>query len=370
MSVFDPESPPAGGWRAKVYEVVFGTETRAGWWFDTVLLVAILLSVVAISLETVEAMVARYGRVLKIIEWVMTVIFTVEYALRLICVRRAKDYALSFMGIVDLVSVLPTYLALFFAATPALQILRALRLLRVFRVFQVGTMTEEGAGLYRGLLASRYKISVFLGTVMIIVVIQGALLYFLEHEVNEGFTSIPRAIYWAIVTLTTVGYGDISPVTIGGQFIASVLMLLGYGIIAVPTGIVTAEVALSEYIRREGERGGHEPVVALPAAAPNTCAGPVPARLVVHGAAASVDGRASTVEAASAVTGHVDVDEQAGEAEEQVQSVDARDPAGPRHAADAADAADEPEAVDAERANAEQAEAPPGEAQAPQETRS
>ncbi|MCA9696223.1 MAG: ion transporter, partial [Myxococcales bacterium] len=282
MRFFDPESRPAEGWRAKVYVVIFETETRAGWIFDAALLAAVLLSVVAISLETVAGVADHHRQALRTIEWVLTALFTIEYILRLVCVREAKRYALSFMGLVDLLSLLPTYLSLFFVDTQALQIIRALRLLRVFRVFQLGTMAEEGAGLYRGLLASRYKIAVFLGTVMIIVVIQGALLYYLEHDVNDGFSSIPRSVYWAVVTLTTVGYGDISPVTVGGQFIASILMLLGYGIIAVPTGIVSAEVALHEFAARAAEVG-HEPVVDLPALEPNACTGPVPRRLVVSG---------------------------------------------------------------------------------------
>ena len=184
------------------------------------------------------------------------------------------------MGLVDLLSLLPTYLSLFFLDTQALQIVRALRLFRVFRVFQLGRMTAEGSSLIRALVMSRYKVTVFLGTLLIIVVIQGALLYYIEHSVNEGFSSIPRSVYWAIVTLTTVGYGDISPVTVPGQFIASILMLLGYGIIAVPTGIVTAEIAVQEMAERKAEAEAE----ILDARTDDTvCGGAVPAAMVVRG---------------------------------------------------------------------------------------
>jgi voltage-gated potassium channel len=278
---FDPESRPAGGWRAKVYTVIFETDTPGGMLFDVVLLVAILLSVIAISLETVNLFEERHRIGLRGIEWVLTGLFTVEYIMRLVVVREPKRYAFSLMGLVDLFSLLPTYLSLFFADAQALQLIRALRLLRVFRLFQLGPMAAEGGHLFQALIASRYKIAVFLGSVLIIVVIQGALLYFLEHDVNEGFSSIPRSVYWAIVTLTTVGYGDISPVTVGGQFIASILMLLGYGIIAVPTGIVTAEVALGEFAHRRDELFGNH--VVLPAEDDKACAGSIPAAAIVSG---------------------------------------------------------------------------------------
>ncbi|PRP97875.1 Cyclic nucleotide-gated potassium channel [Enhygromyxa salina] len=284
MRFFDPESRPEEGWRARVYTVVFETDTRAGLLFDIALLVAILLSIVAISLETVTIFEARHRDTLRVLEWVLTALFTVEYVTRLVVVREPKRYALSFMGLVDLLSLLPTYLSLIFADTQALQIVRALRLFRVFRVFQLGQMASEGGGLLRALVASRYKVSVFLGTLLIIVVIQGALLYFLEHDVEDsGFTSIPRSIYWAIVTLTTVGYGDISPVTVPGQLIASLLMLLGYGIIAVPTGIVTAEVALQEITKRNAGASRSERIV-IPGPRADACGGGVPAAVIVDGA--------------------------------------------------------------------------------------
>lgn len=281
MSFFDPDSEPKEGWRARAYDIIFQTDTRAGQLFDLLLLVAILLSVVVVCLETVPTITTSQLRVLLVIEWFLTGLFTIEYVMRLIVVREPKRFALSFMGLIDLVSLIPTYLALLLGQTQALHFLRVLRLLRVFRVFQLGKMAHEGTSLMRALVASRYKIGVFLGSLLIIVVMQGALLYYLEYDVNQQFSSIPRSIYWAVVTLTTVGYGDISPVTIGGQFIASILMLLGYGIIAVPTGIVTAEVA-----RSEGEKRRARPVVqrlARPAQLPNTCTDAPPIGATIEG---------------------------------------------------------------------------------------
>lgn len=281
MSFFDPDSEPKEGWRARAYDIIFQTDTRAGQIFDLVLLVAILVSVVVVCLETVPSMSAGQLLALHIVEWFLTGLFTIEYAMRLIVVREPRRFALSFMGLIDLISLLPTYIGLLFGAQ-SLLMLRMLRLLRVFRVFQLGKMAKEGGSLARALVASRYKIGVFLGTLLIVVVLQGALLYFLEHDVNDKFSSIPRSIYWAVVTLTTVGYGDISPVTVGGQFVASLLMLLGYGIIAVPTGIVTAEVARSEL----GKRPERQVVqrVTRPSQLPNTCADEDPTSAIIDGA--------------------------------------------------------------------------------------
>jgi len=291
-----------------VYTVIFDTDTRAGMLFDVLLLVAILLSVIVISLETVSMFEERHRETLRVIEWILTGLFTVEYILRLVVVRQPKRYALSFMGVVDLVALLPTYLSLIFASTQALQIIRALRLLRVFRVFQLGQMANEGGTMFKALIASRYKIAVFLGTTLIIVVIQGALLYYVEHRVNDDFSSIPRAVYWAIVTMTTVGYGDISPVTIPGQAIASMLMLLGYGIIAVPTGIVSAEVAISEFNQRadadaleQAEARAAAAAAAAPAPAPDDWCGGLPPREVwVVGATHARPGAVSPTDSPSA----------------------------------------------------------------------
>jgi voltage-gated potassium channel len=285
VSFFDPDSDPREGWRTRAYEIIFETDTVPGRLFDFILLGLILLSVVAVSLETVPGLV-EYKPTFRTIEWIVTGLFTIEYALRMIIVREPKRYALSFMGLVDLVSLLPSFLSLVLLDAQALQIVRALRLLRVFRLFQLGRMASEGSSLMRALSASRYKIGVFLVTMMIIVTIQGALVYFIEHRVNPGFSSIPKAVYWAVVTLTTVGYGDISPQTVPGQFIASILMLLGYGIIAVPTGIVTAEVALNEMAHRQHEHElelEREAHVLLPASDPSTCASVIPAAVVVYG---------------------------------------------------------------------------------------
>jgi voltage-gated potassium channel len=281
VSFFDPDSEPKEGWRARAYDIIFQTDTRAGQLFDLTLLAAILLSVIVVCLETVPSITADQRRVLIIIEWVLTGLFTIEYVMRLIVVREPKHFAFSFMGLIDLISVAPTYLGLLLGQAHALNLIRILRLLRVFRVFQLGKMAHEGGTLLRALVAARYKIGVFLGTLLIVVVLQGALLYFLEHGVNDEFSSIPRAIYWAIVTLTTVGYGDISPVTVGGQFVASLLMLLGYGIIAVPTGIVTAEVARAESDKQRERHVVHR--VARPAQLPNTCADETPIAAVVDG---------------------------------------------------------------------------------------
>ncbi|KIG13842.1 Potassium voltage-gated channel subfamily KQT [Enhygromyxa salina] len=281
MRFFDPESRPKHGWRARVYSVVFETDTPAGLLFDVLLLVAILLSITVISLETVTFFEVRHRHSLRIIEWILTGLFTIEYIVRLAIVREPKRYIFSFMGMVDLLSLLPTYLSLFFSDTQSLQIIRALRLLRVFRIFQLGRLQSEGGTLMRALMMSRYKIAVFLGTVLVIVVVQGALLYYLEHGVNEGFSSIPRSVYWAIVTLTTVGYGDISPVTVGGQFIASLLMLFGYGIIAVPTGIVGAEVAINEFTARIDARLAEQ--VVIQEHSKDSCAGSIPAFAIIEG---------------------------------------------------------------------------------------
>jgi voltage-gated potassium channel len=233
---------PDRGWRYRVHEVIFEADTRAGKAFDVMLLAAILLSVLAVSLETVEAVRERIGGALRFTEWVLTALFTIEYALRLLCVRRPSAYARSFFGVVDLMAILPTYLSLVVPGTHSLVVIRALRLLRAFRVFKLAHLLREANVLMAALKASRPKITVFVGTVLTIVVIIGATMYLIEGEEN-GFTSIPRGVYWAIVTLTTVGFGDIAPQTVAGQMLAALVMVLGYGIIAVPTGIVTVELS-------------------------------------------------------------------------------------------------------------------------------
>ncbi len=237
----DDELYPLAQWRQTIYEIVFESDTPVGRAFDIALMLVIIASIVVVCLESVAALRVAYGRVLQLLEWVFTLIFTAEYLVRLLVVRRPIKYATSFFGIVDLVSVIPTYISLLLPGAHYLLVVRILRLLRVFRVLKLVGYIQEASVLRRALRASQQKITVFLLTVLTIVVIVGALMYVVEGEKN-GFTDIPTSMYWAIVTLTTVGYGDISPNTALGKTLASVLMLLGYGIIAVPTGIVTSEL--------------------------------------------------------------------------------------------------------------------------------
>lgn len=232
-------------WRVRAHEIIFEADTRVGKAFDVALILTILASVVVVMLDSVAAIRAEYATLLYALEWGFTLLFTAEYVVRLLTVERPRKYALSFFGLVDLFAVLPTYLALVVPGTQYLLVIRLLRLLRVFRVLKLVTYLGEADVLSRALRASRRKIEVFLLTVMISVVILGSLMYFIEGEAH-GFSSIPKSIYWAVVTLTTVGYGDISPETPIGQFVAAIVMIIGYGIIAVPTGIVTAELSRTE----------------------------------------------------------------------------------------------------------------------------
>lgn len=227
--------------RKRLYIIIFGTDTPAGKAFDVVLLIAILFSVLAVMLESVPSISKNYGQVFKYSEWFFTVLFSLEYLTRIYVTESKKKYIFSFYGLIDLLSVLPTYLSLIFVGSQYLLIIRALRLLRVFRILKLGRFVGEGEQLARALKASRHKITVFMGTVLMLVILLGTVMYLVEGREN-GFTSIPLSIYWAIVTLTTVGYGDIAPQTILGQSIASFVMILGYAIIAVPTGIVTVEL--------------------------------------------------------------------------------------------------------------------------------
>jgi len=233
---------PSPGRRARLHEIIFEADTRAGRLFDLVLIWLILLSVATVILESVRGVRTRYGDLLYALEWFFTVLFTIEYVLRLLSVRRPLRYARSFFGIVDLLAIIPTYLSIFVPGSQYLLVIRILRLLRVFRLFKLSEYVAEADTLRLALRASRRKISVFISAVLLLVVIIGALMYVIEGEAH-GFTSIPLSIYWAIVTLTTVGYGDLSPQTPVGQVLASIVMIVGYGIIAVPTGIVTAELA-------------------------------------------------------------------------------------------------------------------------------
>ncbi|MGD8989867.1 MAG: ion transporter [Desulfobacterales bacterium] len=229
-------------WRLKVHEVIFEADTPAGKWFDVLLILAILTSVFLVMLDSVSAVQKAYGPLLLAGEWVFTVLFTIEYILRLSSVGRPGAYATSFYGVVDLLAILPTYLSIFFPGAQYLLVIRILRVLRIFRILKLVQYLGEARLLVQALRASLRKIIVFVMTVLTLVTIFGAIIYLVEDPQN-GFTSIPKSIYWAIVTLTTVGYGDISPQTIFGQLISSVIMIIGYGIIAVPTGIVTVELA-------------------------------------------------------------------------------------------------------------------------------
>lgn len=232
-------------WRAKLHEVIFEADTPTGKFFDILLLVAIVLSVLAVMLESVSSIRMKWGDELIIVEWAFTILFTIEYLARMISVKRPIKYATSFFGVIDLLSILPTFVSLFIAGSGSLMVIRVLRLLRIFRVLKLIAFLKEARVLAQALRSSRRKILVFLITVVSLVIILGTFMYIVEDE-EAGFTSIPRSIYWAVVTLTTVGYGDIAPATAFGQFVASVIMILGYSILAVPTGIVGNELAKAE----------------------------------------------------------------------------------------------------------------------------
>jgi voltage-gated potassium channel len=237
-----PRKNLSRGWQAILHEIIFEADTRPGKLFDVILIASIVLSVIAVMLDSVGMIQDRYGYVLYLIEWFFTLLFTVEYILRLLCVGRPFKYASSLFGLVDLLAIIPTYLSLLLPGSQYLLVIRLLRVLRIFRVLKLVQYLGEANALLQALRASRRKIIVFLITVLTLVVIFGSLMYLIEG-VENGFTSIPRSIYWAIVTLTTVGYGDISPQTGPGQALASIIMIFGYGIIAVPTGIVTVELS-------------------------------------------------------------------------------------------------------------------------------
>ncbi|MGW8122647.1 ion transporter [Roseivirga echinicomitans] len=236
--------------RKKIYIIIFEADTPAGKAFDVALLWAIVISVLAVILESVKSLNEDYGLLFKVVEWVLTIIFSLEFILRIYVSEKPRKYAFSFYGIIDLLAVLPAYVSLVFTGTQYLLIIRALRLLRVFRILKLGRFVGEGEQLARALKASRHKITVFLGSVLTVVMIAGTAMYMIEGGEN-GFTSIPVSMYWAIVTLTTVGYGDIAPQTVVGQALASFIMIMGYAIIAVPTGIVTAELTKDNAERKK-----------------------------------------------------------------------------------------------------------------------
>ncbi len=254
------------GWRLKLYVVIFEADTTAGKAFDVGLIFVILASVAVVVAESIEDVRVGYGNLLAIAEWVFTGLFTVEYLLRLSCVGRPKRYATSFFGIIDLLAVIPTYVSVLFPGAQFLLVIRLVRILRVFRVLKLVHYISEANVLMAAMRNSRRKILIFVFAVLTLVVILGSLMYLIEGAAN-GFTSIPRGVYWAIVTLTTVGYGDISPQTNLGQALAAIVMITGYAIIAVPTGIVTSEITRLGQAEHSDEspprcpscaRGGHD----------------------------------------------------------------------------------------------------------------
>lgn len=232
--------------REKMHEVIFEADTPLGRNFDIALLFFIVASIVVVMLESVPSYQDKYQTTFVILEWIFTIFFTIEYIARLYCTYRPMKYATSFYGVIDLLSILPTYLSLLIGGTQYFMVIRALRLLRVFRIFKLGSFLSQAHVISNALKASRDKIIVFLFAILILVCLFGSFMYLIEGGEDSAFDSIPRSVYWAIVTLTTVGYGDISPQTTFGQFVASVIMILGYAVIAVPTGIVSNELIKSD----------------------------------------------------------------------------------------------------------------------------
>ncbi|MCF6288191.1 MAG: ion transporter [Proteobacteria bacterium] len=240
-------TPGTKAWQAKIFKIIYHADTPAGKWFDIVLIVFIILSVLTVILDSVNELNFNYGKLLKYAEWFFTIIFTIEYILRLISIKKPMSYVFSFFGIVDILSILPSYLAYFFVGAQQLLVIRVLRILRVFRVLKLVQYTHQAQLLTNSIKNSRHKIVVFFFFIFTVLIIFGSVMYLIEGSEN-GFTSIPHGIYWAVVTLTTVGYGDIAPHTVLGRMVASLIMLTGYSVIAVPTGIFTAE--LSKEVKR------------------------------------------------------------------------------------------------------------------------
>ena len=232
-------------WKEKLHEIIYEADTPAGKLFDIILLLLIITSIILVMLESVTSFADQHLEFLDIAEWIITILFTIEYIARVIVVNQPKKYIFSFYGIVDFLSTIPKYLSFFILGSHSLIALRALRLMRVFRILKLARFVGESNNLMKALRASRAKIAVFVFFVLIICIILGAIMYIVESGQDSGFTSIPRSVYWAIVTLTTVGYGDIAPATALGQLISSIIMIIGYGVIAIPTGIVSVEYAKS-----------------------------------------------------------------------------------------------------------------------------
>src|SRR6187200_349916 len=240
-------------WRMKLHEVIYESNTVAGKMFDVALLVCIVGSIIVVTLDSVEDYHNKFGKIFYVLEWVFTFLFTIEYILRIISIKNPLKYVFSFFGLIDLLAIIPSYLSIFLAGAQSLLVLRALRLLRIFRIFKLTHFLTEMEFLKTAVYTSLKKISIFMLVVFTMVLILGPIMYLVENGKN-GFQSIPDSIYWGIVTITTVGYGDISPVTPLGKFIASIMMFIGYGIIAVPTGIITTDIAMAV----RNKKPGHE----------------------------------------------------------------------------------------------------------------
>jgi len=257
------KTPKETSWKTRLHDVIFEADTFLGKFFDISLLILILFSVAAVMIESVELYSIKYKNALTLFEWTITAIFSLEYLLRIISVKKPLKYIFSFYGLIDLISLLPTYLGLFMfsESISSIKTIRTIRLLRVFRILKLIRYVKAANTLKQALIASRQRIIVFLLAVLAVATIMGTIIYIIEDS-KDGFTSIPRSIYWAIVTLTTVGYGDIAPQTVLGQFFASIIMILGYAIIAVPTGMVSVELALSEKMNTQScpscSAEGHE----------------------------------------------------------------------------------------------------------------
>ncbi len=238
------EEQNLSNWRRRLHEIIFEADTRAGRLFDIVLIISIFISVAVTMLSSVENIRNQWFAVFRVVEWILTVLFTLEYILRIVALSKPRRYMFSSLGIIDLMAFLPTYLEIFVTGSKYLTVVRVFRLIRIFRILKLVPYIKQLELLRRALYQSRRKITVFALMVLTLVVILGSIMYLIEGPEN-GYTSIPKSIYWAIVTLTTVGYGDISPQTTTGQFLASIVMLLGYSIIAVPTGIISVELSKS-----------------------------------------------------------------------------------------------------------------------------
>ncbi|NVN18440.1 ion transporter [Muricauda sp. HICW] len=248
------EYKPQAKWKSKLHEVIYEADTPSGKFFDIVLFILIIISVILVMLESIDGFDEHYHKTLLTLEWIVTIFFTLEYIARLISIKKPLKYVFSFYGIIDFLSTIPLYLSYILAGSQVLLAVRAFRLLRIFRILKLVKFMGEASQLQSALKASRTKIAVFIYVVLILSVILGTIMYIVEGD-ESGFTSIPKSIYWTIVTLTTVGYGDIAPQSNLGQFLATVIMILGYGIIAVPTGIVTAEFARNKHSEVEDDNG-------------------------------------------------------------------------------------------------------------------